>query len=1379
MSKFPTLLESGTTRAHFHVAKRLEDAADDRQRDLVVLETVAAIQRRLASQPPSDPASAASSLLPLLHCLEHYPHSPLTVEDLDISFALLPALQLISLATRWQDTLVGHALLAYLVPSAGIPIFRHDTLQIQTGHVSDLVDTQSSTSAASEADSAIRLSDPDHRGRAEGPSLLLLNTFRKHLIDGGQAMSRKSPSSQSLTTALRTHATLTAVAAGRPCGTSVLASLATPLLRLTGHRDAAIRRGALLAMWRCATYEEEELILEERGPSQGPRQGGEMLQATLQIVREMLASPQAFISDDSAADSTLDPGLERVETDPAVLRAALRVVELARDVRVLSPTDAVDLAVNALQSLEWAPVHLVASLSHGATNLMASNNRLDGLRMRAAAKARSKVAADFDYHGLRTPWAVIASLDSISASLQALHGPPVDPSAAAAMELERTLLRIYLRASEGRDAALAVCVSAACCLGHVYRLKRKGGPAASSSSPVDVDGETAALWLALSEHVKHQLGSTNANRKVAAIRLLSALEATGWASAVDDTGSPFSLGEREMAALMSLLADRDETVRRAALRLLDAVDAKIVDMHLDQLVEAISVARARSTDTSEHDAAALLERALEASYIKALNGVIMSGDDGGQEQQGSSYAQGIVNILATAKDAQGSSLLVSGAVGRVLNDYRGLPSAARLSMLLRLIEKASQTDAPPILAPLAASLCCDLEAADLAAGEPGGSSASALGSLLATMLDILIAAEDDRTREALLAAIARVAALSSGRGSERDESLSLRLRKVAEATSATRSAAFRIQAQAVAQLLQPSARVQSARALIAPAQTPASILDSLLALGAGSGSSDSANDDAGPGDAPSDRAEFGSRAARGKAADAASTARSHLGRSLIRSPLDFSATASSHASASPSRQPLRFQPECAASAAAPRKQQQQQQQAPPRALSASSSSSTRPQDRSSSNSSSSSKVRSALVTSTSAIPSRAKRERDSRISSVMSSSIARLVMGDEGDDSGDSADRRREMEDTVVFSASAEGIEGSGSDADLPTIAACNDAGGNDPFAIHLAEGEQPSFLDILHQCHNCDPWADDSLHPFVLDGVQIGFLRPEVLRACEQDIAWRRKEGKPAVLLVGLFGGDGGRGGKQPKKAITFDAAVSSADARTAGMASVTERWRDLGLFPDPLEGWRNELYAVYGAPSSSSSRRRNEIAFKLERAACALFGVATFGVHLTAYTPSYQIWVPRRSATKSTWPGYLDNSVAGGIVAGDEAWSSMVRECEEEASLDAAYVEERCKTVGVLSYFYKTRAHGWIQPEVEYVYDLCVEEETVLRPCDGEAESFVKMPVDEVVQRIKAGEFKPNCCLVLLDFFIRHNLITPEREPAYRAIVAQLHTDLRLPGP
>jgi len=84
------------------------------------------------------------------------------------------------------------------------------------------------------------------------------------------------------------------------------------------------------------------------------------------------------------------------------------------------------------------------------------------------------------------------------------------------------------------------------------------------------------------------------------------------------------------------------------------------------------------------------------------------------------------------------------------------------------------------------------------------------------------------------------------------------------------------------------------------------------------------------------------------------------------------------------------------------------------------------------------------------------------------------------------------------------------------------------------------------------------------------------------------------------------------------------------------------------------------------------------------------------------------------------LDNSVAGGIAGGMSAFDTLVKEAAEEASLDPELVRRRARAVGAVSYYYQTD-DGWLQPEVEFVYDMRVEPgEVRLAPMDGEVESF-----------------------------------------------------------
>lgn len=235
-------------------------------------------------------------------------------------------------------------------------------------------------------------------------------------------------------------------------------------------------------------------------------------------------------------------------------------------------------------------------------------------------------------------------------------------------------------------------------------------------------------------------------------------------------------------------------------------------------------------------------------------------------------------------------------------------------------------------------------------------------------------------------------------------------------------------------------------------------------------------------------------------------------------------------------------------------------------------------------------------------------------------------------------------------------------------------------------------------------------------------------------------------------------------------------------------------------LEGWRGELYPIYGYSDGSTKeeeegvqgmetgRRKREVIMSMERAATPLFGVMTYGVHMTAYTyptdekAGMKIWVPRRAMTKQTYPGMMDNTVAGGLTTGEKVLDCLVREASEEASLLEDLVRGKAKPGGTVTYFYvrDARAGGetdLCQPECQYVYDLELPVDVVPVPGDDEAVDFRLLSVEEVRTALKEGQFKPNCALILLDFFVRHGILTPENEPSYIEVVSRLHRRLEFP--
>lgn len=239
--------------------------------------------------------------------------------------------------------------------------------------------------------------------------------------------------------------------------------------------------------------------------------------------------------------------------------------------------------------------------------------------------------------------------------------------------------------------------------------------------------------------------------------------------------------------------------------------------------------------------------------------------------------------------------------------------------------------------------------------------------------------------------------------------------------------------------------------------------------------------------------------------------------------------------------------------------------------------------------------------------------------------------------------------------------------------------------------------------------------------------------------------------------------------------------EERSKAVAATANYWRDNKTF-EILSGWRDELYPVYGP--------KNELLYSIERSASILFGVVTYGVHMTAYVRSpdvshgIKIWVPKRAAGKQTYGGMLDNTVAGGIATGEDPFDCLVREADEEASLPEDLVRKSATSHGTITYMYirESRAGGetgMIQPECQYVYDILLPAKFSPKPNDSEVQEFYLWTVEEVQEYLAKGEFKPNCALLMLDFFIRHGILTQENEKNYAEIKRRIHRELDFPGP
>ncbi|KAK5165274.1 uncharacterized protein LTR77_009372 [Saxophila tyrrhenica] len=354
-------------------------------------------------------------------------------------------------------------------------------------------------------------------------------------------------------------------------------------------------------------------------------------------------------------------------------------------------------------------------------------------------------------------------------------------------------------------------------------------------------------------------------------------------------------------------------------------------------------------------------------------------------------------------------------------------------------------------------------------------------------------------------------------------------------------------------------------------------------------------------------------------------------------------------------------------------------------------------------------------------------------------------------------------------------VSGADEDDDDPAASAAQE---DDDSPITMAD-PQPiapgpkSNLDLINECDNFPYYHTNpklylahvntyyGLFVAAYPETELGYILPSVAEVFRGLAGWKLDD---------------------EARSLTLTAGSNEAE-RSQAIEATTKAMRETDHFA-VLKGWRDELYPVYGP--------NGELLFSIERAASALFGIVTYGVHMSAYTygkregaegekKEMRIWVPRRAATKQTYGGMLDNTVAGGIATGESAFESLVREAQEEASLPEDVVRRDAKAVGTVTYFHirDQRAGGetrLLQPECQYVYDLELAEDVVPKPSDDEVAGFELKNVEEVKQALKDGEFKPNCAMVLLDFFVRHGILTPD-EPGYIEMVSRLHRRLEFP--
>ena len=213
----------------------------------------------------------------------------------------------------------------------------------------------------------------------------------------------------------------------------------------------------------------------------------------------------------------------------------------------------------------------------------------------------------------------------------------------------------------------------------------------------------------------------------------------------------------------------------------------------------------------------------------------------------------------------------------------------------------------------------------------------------------------------------------------------------------------------------------------------------------------------------------------------------------------------------------------------------------------------------------------------------------------------------------------------------------------------------------------------------------------------------------------------------------------------VALAAKFDNPTARSAALGAVIGALAAEGRIP----GWRDETYAIRNAFDAPP------LAY-IERAASRFFGTMTYAVHLNgvvAYPDrAPQLWIARRSDTKATDPGMLDNVVAGGIGWGLGVEATIVKECWEEAGIDAQIASRA--TAGRTAHVLQSLPEG-TQAEQIFIYDLALPEDFVPHNQDGEVGEHRLARIDEAARWIEEGAMTVDASLATLDCLLRRHWI------------------------
>ena len=166
----------------------------------------------------------------------------------------------------------------------------------------------------------------------------------------------------------------------------------------------------------------------------------------------------------------------------------------------------------------------------------------------------------------------------------------------------------------------------------------------------------------------------------------------------------------------------------------------------------------------------------------------------------------------------------------------------------------------------------------------------------------------------------------------------------------------------------------------------------------------------------------------------------------------------------------------------------------------------------------------------------------------------------------------------------------------------------------------------------------------------------------------------------------------------------------------------------------WRGEQLSV--------ADDNGHVVGTIERAVVRPLGISTHAVHLIGRDAGGRVWIQQRALDKATDSGLWDTLMGGLMAAGETVASTLERETWEEAGLRVAYLRDLRAT----SRFTIRRpvSDGYLVEHFD-VFEAVVPDGVTPNNQDGEVAAFALVTLDELQQRLRAGEFTVEAALIL----------------------------------